>query len=87
MKWRKKPIVIEAFQWTGDHHQKEDPLWAIEAMKKGVIRIENRKMYIETLEGIHKANSGDWIIKGIKNEIYPCKNYTFKMTYECVEEK
>lgn len=45
----------------------------------------NEEIYIETLEGIMKANKGDWIIKGVKDELYPCKPDVFKMTYEKVE--
>jgi len=45
----------------------------------------NEEVYIETLEGIMKANKGDWIIKGVKGELYPCKPDVFNITYEKVE--
>lgn len=43
-------------------------------------------MYIETLEGIHKADAGDWIITGVNGEKYPCKPDIFQKTYELVED-
>ena len=45
----------------------------------------DEEVYIETLEGVMKADKGDWIIKGVKGELYPCKPDVFKMTYEEVE--
>ena len=90
MKYIKKPVVIEAFKWTGDINQEEDPLWAIQAIKIGAIWFENKGtkecfMVIRTLEGNMKANKGDYIIKGVKHEIYPCKPDIFEMTYELVK--
>lgn len=94
MKYRKKPIIIDAFQWTGDNNQKEDPLWIVEALKNGSARIEREDallnlgvvMYIDTLEGTHRARIGDYIIQGVKGEIYPCKADIFEATYEPVTE-
>lgn len=45
----------------------------------------DEEVYIETLEGVMKADKGDWIIKGVKGELYPCKPDVFEMTYEKVE--
>ena len=45
----------------------------------------DEEVYIETLEGVMKADKGDWIIKGVKGELYPCKPDVFKMTYNKVE--
>lgn len=45
----------------------------------------DEEVYIETLEGVMKAEKGDWIIKGVKGELYPCKPDVFEMTYEKVE--
>ncbi len=88
-KFRKKPVVIEAFKWTGDRHQVDDPVWAIEAIKAGVILFENSGtpgvvLVVKKLEGHMKANRGDWIICGVKGEIYPCKPDIFEATYEAV---
>lgn len=87
MRFRKKPVVIEAFKWTGDEHQTEDPDWACEALKKGIMKFHNIgtesvTIKIRTLEGQMTVNRGDWIIKGVKGELYPCKDDIFKMTYE-----
>lgn len=86
-KFRKKPVVIEAFLWTGDQYQQEDPDWIIAAMNDGTARIVNTptlKMEIDTLGGTHTASPGDWIIQGVKGELYPCKPDIFDMTYEAV---
>lgn len=90
MKFRKKPVVIEAFLWTGDEHQVEDPEWACDAIRDGRIRFENSgtpevALAIDTLEGTHRANRGDWIIRGVNGEMYPCKPDIFAATYEAVE--
>ena len=86
MKYRKKPVVIEAFRWTGGPDQTEDPIWIIEKIKEGDVTFGKTNMKIKTLEGIMTATSGDWIIKGINGEIYPCKPDIFEMTYEEVKE-
>ena len=87
MKYRKKPVVIEAFLWTADIEQVEDPEWACEAIKSGCIYFENDgtpgvTLKINTLEGVMTAQRGDYIIKGVKGEIYPCKPDIFAATYE-----
>ena len=84
MKYRKKPIVIEAFQLGIDNI----PDWC---MKKAVDREvhlygEPIKADIKTLEGTMTANFGDFIIKGVKGEIYPCKADIFYATYEESED-
>jgi len=89
MYFRKKPVTIEAFQWTGSHDQIEDPEWICEALRSGRVYFENPgtphcRMIIPTLEGTMTAALGDWIIKGIKGELYPCKPEIFEMTYELV---
>lgn len=84
-KFRKKPAVIDAFLWTGGPDQTEDPEWIVEAIKDGKVHfavIGGPAMFIETLEGQMKASSGDWIIRGVKGEIYPCKPDIFELTYE-----
>ena len=90
MKYRKKPVVIEAFKWTGGPDQTEDPVWIIEAIKNGIVRFENSgtsdiALLIDTLEGTHRANTGDFIIQGIKGELYPCKPDIFEATYEPID--
>ena len=91
MKYRKKPVVIEAFQWTGGPEQEDDPEWINEAIKNKMAWFENAgtpdvKFMIRTLEGVHEASVGDYIIRGIAGEIYPCKPDIFRETYELDEE-
>lgn len=86
-KYRKKPVVIEAFKWMGGHDQTEDPEWIVEAIKEGEVWFigsgsERVALQIETLEGVMTANRGDYIIRGIQGEIYPCKPDIFEATYE-----
>lgn len=80
--WRKKPVVIEAFQWTGDKDQLGEPEWIVEAIKTGVVGIDAEGLNIVTLEGVLTASHGDWIIRGVKGELYPCKPDIFAATYE-----
>ena len=75
MKFRKKPIVVEAEQFTENH------------LPEGCSGNEQSLCcFINTLEGVMKADLGDWIITGIKGEKYPCKPDIFKMTYEKVKK-
>lgn len=89
VKYRKKPVVIEAFKWTGGRDQIEDPIWMVEALEKGNAAIVSTKygyvMQINTLEGVMTAQQGDYIIRGVQGEIYPCKPDIFEATYEKVE--
>ena len=90
MKYRKKPVVVEAFKWCGDNTQSDDPVWIKEAIEKGDVYFSCEgttycNMRITTLEGIMSADLGDYIIRGIKGEIYPCKPDIFEATYEKVE--
>lgn len=85
--YRKKPVVIEAFQWTGEHDKTEGPEWICEAIRAGSVRFENvgtpqLALLIDTLEGTLRADPGDWIIRGVKGELYPCKPDIFAATYE-----
>ena len=74
MKFRKKPVVIEATQWFkhGDHP-------AVKPANRG------KDAIIQTLEGPHFVIPGDWIITGVKGEHYPCKPDIFEATYEKAE--
>ena len=89
-KYRKKPVVIEAFRWTGGHEQIEEPNWIIEAIKNGTVWFnhvgtEYVNMVIKTLEGDHIASRGNYIIKGVQGELYPCKPDIFEQTYDPVD--
>ncbi|MDO8415507.1 MAG: hypothetical protein Q7S87_04780 [Agitococcus sp.] len=94
MKFRKKPVVIEAVKWTGENlfeiitfiSEKPDLRGQIASDKwheyKDIVKRDG--LIIKTLEGQHIANIGDWIIKGVQSEFYPCKPDIFEATYESV---
>ncbi len=75
MKFRKKPVVIEATQWFGFEKGPHD---------LGIVphRDKSEKGWIDTLEEGHAVTPGDWIITGVKGERYPCKPDIFEATYE-----
>ncbi|NFG27701.1 hypothetical protein FC777_11300 [Clostridium botulinum] len=89
MKYRKKPVIIEAFKYDGDFQNRKGkyyiPKWGIEANKNGVLFFDGPILKIKTLEGDMVANVGDYIIQGINGELYPCKPYIFEKTYEVVK--
>ena len=80
-KFVKKPVIIEAMQWTGDNQYEISKFIGDE-----LLYIEEGKLLISTLEGVHAASINDWVIKGIKNEKYPCKPDIFEQTYEEIGE-
>lgn len=90
MKYRKKPVTIEAFRlgyevlpkWIKPYICADKFQLIFDKTDKELIGAR-----IETLEGIHYANVGDYIIKGVKGELYPCKADIFDMTYEKAEEE
>lgn len=87
MKYRKKPVVVKAIQWTGDNWP---PVWDFINDRKGNMekfgQELDKKIKITTLEGVMTADVNDWIIRGIKGELYPCKPDIFEQTYESVDE-
>lgn len=80
-KYRKKPVVIEAVQWVRGNEEKVKAFMNMEL----VTEYQGELLVIETLEGTMRANQGDYIIKGVKGEFYPCKPDIFEQTYELVE--
>ncbi len=98
MKFRKKPVVIEAVQYAMNEYadnplrfKQEPPTWLKDAIEAGKIkpRFETEDywyLFITTLEGEMRASPGDWIIQGVIGEIYPCNPEVFEDTYEAVEE-
>lgn len=111
MKYRKKPVVIEAFQMTEERRRdnRDWPNWLHEAWNKGNSEIGglypgnkgnteidslypekyptpdgSERLRIKTLEGDQLVSWGDYIIKGVKGEIYPCRCDIFELTYERV---
>jgi len=97
MKYRKKPVVIEAFQMTLERRMdnSEWPAWLGQAWNndrdsKGTLQRVNMdaplpdQLEIVTLEGRHLVSWGDYIIQGVQGELYPCKPDIFEKTYEPV---
>ena len=93
----KKPIVIEAFQMTRTRRDDNSdwPEWLDCAWQmvpgEGALFIDaddpaQERLVIGTLEGVHRVQWNDWIIRGVKGELYPCKPDIFAATYESVEE-
>lgn len=94
-KFRKKPVVIEAFQMTAKNRESNEnwPQWAHDAWNKAPHEPGSlapvagaRRLTILTLEGIHDVIEDDWIVRGIKGELYPVKPDIFEATYEPVGE-
>ena len=90
MKYRKKPVVIEAFQYDGDMTDScgnfYAPIWAAEAMKENILFYDGSELYVKTLEGNMLVSVNDFVIKGVNGELYPCKPDIFEKTYEEVNE-
>jgi hypothetical protein len=94
MKFRKKPVVIEARQLTPNNAEDIGAWCGALKCTNGsydsylwgwALDVHDRTLRIPTLEGDHSASMGDWIIQGIKGEFYPCKPDIFEATYEKVE--
>lgn len=83
MKYIKKPIPIDALQWTGHN---TDEIINFMAKNNPVFDAQNN-IIIKTLEGEMRACPGSWIIKGVEGEYYPCRGDIFAQTYEPYEEK
>ena len=89
MRYTKKPITIEAFQMTKEARWTPSkwPSWLLKAWDEGTVaplvnESPSGEIFVATLEGNHSVSWGDFIIQGIKNEIYPCKPDIFTMTYD-----
>lgn len=81
-KYRKKPVVIEAFRyWLDDR-----PEWFCDRVTDNSIITYETHCEIRTLEGVMRGEVGDYIIRGVQGEIYPCKPDIFDATYEAVDE-
>lgn len=87
-KFRTKPVIKEAIQWTGKNWD-ELSQWVWDRCDKqpgSHASLESGRLFIRTLEGVMHASVGDFIIKGLKGEFYPCKPDIFANTYERVED-
>lgn len=95
-KFRKKPVIIEAMQFipidlNGDINKhlvyaEEFDDWMIANQGNNKCRYVGNTVVIQTLEGDMTASAGDWIIKGVKGEMYPCKPDIFLATYEAIND-
>lgn len=95
-KYRKRPVVIEAWRFQVSKTHPEvligPPEWLDAALDNGPARFKSHLqgvfgpvLIIKTLEGTHEARPGDWIIRGVKGELYPCKPDIFAATYEAFD--
>lgn len=82
MQYRKKPVVIDAVRYDGWNMLELVPFVGTSLRFS---RQPEQPVFIDTLEGTMRADVGDWIIKGIARECYPCKPDIFEATYEAVE--
>jgi len=94
MKYRKKPVVIEALQLRWDTWSDMCDFVDVGRLRDGkpeafYLNNDNQTlaMHIPTLEGVMTAQENDWIIKGVQGEFYPCKPDIFEATYELVDEE
>jgi hypothetical protein len=86
-KFRKKPVVIEAIQWTGENRVEIARfIRGDDLTDSDQLLLPGNSLFIETLKGTHRADKGDWIIRGVAGEFYPCKPGIFKETYDLVLE-
>ena len=93
MTFRKLPVEIQAVQYTRRFLW---PEWLQDRVSQGTVKVFGTGKFadptepcyclIDTLEGTHRCDEGDWIIQGVKGELYPCKPDIFKLTYEQVYE-
>ena len=89
IKATKKPVTIEAVKWDGENSEEIIAFCgdsAFTAVESQMGQTETEELYIKTLEGNHHASIGDYIIKGVKGEFYPCKPDIFENTYDIVDE-
>lgn len=91
-KFMKKPVVIEAFQYDGDlmgsNGEYYVPRWAANANEERILFYRDAgELYIKTLEGEMHVSVGDYVIQGVKGELYPCKPDIFEETYQPIGEK
>lgn len=84
-RFREKPIIIEAFQWDGTDKCLDSVNWICDKLDDKSVERTLQHLYIKTLEGVMKADIGDYIIKGVNGELYPCKPDIFKKTYVVIK--
>lgn len=91
-KYRTKPCEIEAIQYTGDNldeivaFTEKQAYWGLKPMRNGDHIWASGALFIRTLEGEMEASEGDYIIRGLRGEYYPCKPDVFAKKYELLED-
>jgi hypothetical protein len=89
--WRKRPVEIQAIQWTGYNIEAVAAFMGVQYTGRFSMRRDSatgefgRRLLVPTLEGEVLASPGDWIIRGVQGEYYPCKPDIFAATYESTE--
>ena len=91
---RKKPVIVQAWQFDPAAAPTDVPSWVslnwwheeIVPEPMGKRRRGSPCLLVPTLEGVMRANIGDWLIRGVQGEVYPCRPDIFEATYECVDE-
>ena len=85
MKFRKKPVMIEAVQYIQNSKNSQNKIKKLPINSGTSVEFLDDGLFIHTLEGTMRANNYDWIIRGVSGEVYPCKPDIFEATYERVE--
>lgn len=96
MKYTKKPVEVEAFKYNGDFKDRNGnwcvPDWAVKAFENHILHYNSiafdkePELFVDTLEGTHMVRYGDYIVRGIKGELYNVRSDIFEATYEMAEE-
>lgn len=82
-KYRKRPLLIEAIRFTEE--TKNRVFDFVTCDKYAAFELDQPVLHIQTLEGLVVVHLGDWVIKGIAGEFYPCRDDIFRETYEIIE--
>lgn len=83
--YKKKPIEVEAVKWTGDNKDEIRQLALRSSRDTAILFNTQGHVTVRTLEGVMRLNIGDWLVKGVRNELYPVHNDIFVATYEKAE--
>lgn len=85
MKYKKKPVVIDAIQFTGNNN--DDIIEFLGDDRQKITWSWDKKVIlIPTLEGVVGCSLGNWIIRGVNGELYPCRDDIFRKTYDAIED-
>lgn len=85
MNYMKRPVIVQAVQWDGTNFDEVKELDQPDVRRVGTTVVDGvTKLRIATLEGVMTASIGDWVIRGVRNELYLCKPDTFAETYDHV---